>query len=185
MTERTMLHGSLFVMPGRGSDHKVCWWLVMFPLKSSCHTHHLWPDYLLGDLSQSVDPCDFPLFLRVGDSKRKFGRVKNYGKFTDLFCVNPPTSSLIWDVKFQQIIVRQVTWKTARQNSWEFTSRNKTFPKICFPLFYLFWLPLYDLVRFVPTLCWKDKASMVPMIHLRFHNTQGRLEGEPPSYGSA
>ena len=35
----------------------------------------------------------------------------------------------------------------------------------------------YDLVRFVPTQGRKDEVFMVPMIHLRLHNPQGRLEG--------
>ena len=34
-----------------------------------------------------------------------------------------------------------------------------------------------DLVRFVPTQGRKDEVFMVPMIHLRLHNPQGRLEG--------
>ena len=35
----------------------------------------------------------------------------------------------------------------------------------------------YDLVRFVPTQGRKDEVFMAPMIHLRLHNPQGRLEG--------
>ena len=41
----------------------------------------------LRDLSHLKDPCVSPQFLRVGDSKRNVGRVKNYGIITEMFSV--------------------------------------------------------------------------------------------------
>ena len=53
-------------------------------------------------------------------------------------------------------------------------TQNEVLRKVLRSLVCVFFLN--DLVRFVPTLGRKNKVFMVPMIYLRLHNPQGRLE---------
>ena len=124
----------------------------------------------------------FPPIVKGWVTRRGIWEGQKLWEVTEIFCVNPPTTSLNLRCKIQNINNHQTVTQKTDSVKLKLKTNTNAFQVVVSTAWFVFhfffgWFPLYNLVRSVPALGRKDKAFMVPMIHLRLYSPQGCLEG--------